>query len=162
MTKKKWIYAIVALLALVGIFATCVYATPSGKSSVFKSMFKSQKAAKVGAMLGITDEQKYKIQTTLKGYRDEFKPLAEGMIDAQRVLRDAVMSDDFDESAIRKASDDVGEYRMEIAILAGKVYQDVSIILTDEQLGIMDDFKQMRRNHVDDMLELFEKLPVGN
>ncbi|MCD6217566.1 Spy/CpxP family protein refolding chaperone [bacterium] len=159
MTKKTSIYISVALVALLGIFATCVYAAPNGKSGGFKSAIKAHKAARMGAMLGITDEQKDEIRGTLEGYRDDFKPLVEGMIDAQRTLRDTVSADNFSESAIRKASDGVGDYRAELAVLAGKAYQDVSDILTPEQIDIVKEFKEMRRNHIDDFLGFLEKLP---
>ena len=160
MTKRTWIYVTIALIALLSVFAIAVYASPvTTRSYGFKSRMKARKAEKVGQLLGITDEQREKIVSTLEIYREDFKPLIEGMMNASRDLRDTVTSDKFDEKAIRDKASLVSEYKVELAVLIGKVYQDVKVILTPEQIELINEFKEMRQNHTEDFLDWFDKVP---
>jgi len=157
--KKTWIYLTIAAIALVSILAVGVFAAPSIKGDGFKGGLKARKAERIGRILGITDEQRDEIKGILENYRGEFRPLIEGMTEAQRNLRDAITADSYNEKAIRDASNKVGEYRTNLALLIGKVYQDISKVLTPEQKAFIDDFKRMRQDHVSDLLELLDKMP---
>jgi len=159
MRKKTWIYIAIAVVALTSILAISVFAAPGIKSGGFKSGFKAWKAERIGRILGITDEQREQIAGVLEKHRGEFRPLVESMMESQRELRDTVMADNYDENAIRKASEEVGRQRTEIALLAGKAYQEISRILTPEQKAFIDDFKQMHREHISDLLGLLDKMP---
>ncbi|MFH1515226.1 MAG: Spy/CpxP family protein refolding chaperone [bacterium] len=159
MTKKNWIYLMIALVAIFGISATVAFAGPDSQSAKTKHGWRDKKSAKIGRFLGITDQQREEIRGTLENYRDDFKPLIEGVIQAKRELRNTVTADSFNENAIRQASKNVSDYTVELAVLAGKAYQDVSKILTPEQLDLIKEFKEMRQDHVDDLMKLLEKMP---
>jgi len=163
MKTRTLIYTILAIAALAGVFAMGVYASPlKGKSGEQRfSGFRGERLAKAGRMLGITDDQKDIIAAVVEKYRPEFKENILSLMEAQRNLRDAVTSDNFNESAIKTASNKVGEYRTDLAVLAGKAYQEVKVILTPEQLNAIKKFKEMRRRHSDDYMNFLNELP-GN
>ena len=163
MKTRTLIYTILAIAALAGIFAMGVYASPlKGKTGESKARrFTGDRLAKAGQMLGITDEQKSEIASVVEKYRPEFKEKIQSFMEAQRNLKDDVTADKFNESAIRTASDKVGEYRTDLAILIGKAYQDIKTILTPEQLDTIKKFKEMRQSHLEDYMNFINELP-GN
>jgi Spy/CpxP family protein refolding chaperone len=160
MTRKTSIYIAIGLIAIMGIFATVAYAGPLAKNrDGGKESREGRGLGKIAEKLGITDQQKEQIKSVIGKYRDDFKTQMKGMVESGRVLRDTITADSYNESAIRKASNDVNAYKTELAILAGKAYQDIAKILTPEQLSMIREFKQMRQDHVDEMLDLFSRMP---
>ncbi len=83
--------------------------------------------------LNVTPEQKEKIHQILKSHKAEAAPIAKSLTEKGRALRKAVLADNSDEAAIRKAADELGKAIGDAAVLASKVGGEVKPVLTQEQ-----------------------------
>ncbi len=94
---------------------------------------------KIGRMLvlkselNVTDEQKEKIHTIVKGHVGEIRPVAESILADRRALREAVVAEDSDPKKIRAAAKKLGEAIGDASVLASSVVAEARQVLTNEQ-----------------------------
>jgi Spy/CpxP family protein refolding chaperone len=87
--------------------------------------------------LNLTDQQKAKIQQTVVAKKPEIATVAKSVWEKRTALVDAVLADQPDEQAIRKAADELGKAIGEAAVLASKVAGEVKPALSSEQRGLI-------------------------
>jgi Spy/CpxP family protein refolding chaperone len=104
--------------------------------------------------LNLTDAQKDKIKETLKAKKPEIAKVAKGVWDKRTVLANAVLADQPDEQAIRRAADDLGKAIGDAAVFASKVVGEVRPVLTTEQ---RDKIQKCRSECQDATTKFFEK-----
>jgi Spy/CpxP family protein refolding chaperone len=92
--------------------------------------------------LNLTDQQKAKIKETVAAQKPEIAKAAKGVWEKRSALVDAVLADQPDQQAIRKAADDLGKAIGDAAILASKVAGEVKPVLTSEQRGLVQKCRQ--------------------
>jgi Spy/CpxP family protein refolding chaperone len=92
--------------------------------------------------LNVTDEQKAKIKETLKADKPEIAKVAKGVWEKRTALLNAVLAEQSDEQAIRKAADDLGKSIGDAAVVASKVVGQVRPVLTSEQREKIKKFRQ--------------------
>lgn len=92
--------------------------------------------------LNVSDEQKAKIKQTVEAKRPEIARAAKGVWEKRTALVDAVLADQPDERAIRKAADELGKAIGDAAVLAAKVTGEVKPVLTSEQRDLVRKCRQ--------------------
>jgi len=102
--------------------------------------------------LNLTDEQRSKLVATVKTHRDEIRPAVRDVVNKRRALRQAVLAQPSDPTAIRKAADDLGKTIGEAALLASKVIKEARQHLTDAQIERIRQFGEGRDKSVDQWL----------
>ena len=83
--------------------------------------------------LDLTSDQRDRVRQILDSHRDEQKALGDRAMKAHDALQDAVAGNTFDESAIRARSADVAAVDADMAVAQGRVFSEVSQILTADQ-----------------------------
>jgi Spy/CpxP family protein refolding chaperone len=87
--------------------------------------------------LNLTDQQKDKIKEVVAAKKPEIAKVAKGVWERRSVLVDAVLADQPDERAIRKAADDLGKAIGDAAVLASNVAREVKPALNSQQRELM-------------------------
>jgi len=91
--------------------------------------------------LDLTDEQKAEIREIVKSHAEEIKAAKEAVEAKRQALRDLVRADKVDESAIRKAADELGTAIGNGAVLRAKVRAEIREVLTEEQRAKADEMQ---------------------
>ena len=137
----------VVACALAGLLGTAAIATPPIASAVAQSEHGKWAGSPLGRLisghigrllvlhseLNLTDQQKAKIHETVVAKKPEIAKAAKAVWEKRTTLVDAVLADQPDEQAIRKAADDLGKTIGDAAVLASKVAGEVRPALTSEQ-----------------------------
>jgi Spy/CpxP family protein refolding chaperone len=105
--------------------------------------------------LDLTPAQKEQIHAILESHKAEIVQVMQPVVEKRRALRDAIASPNMDEQAIRAAADDLGHSLGDAAVLAAKIKNEISPILTDEQRQKLMDFRTQSDHSVD---EFFQKV----
>jgi Spy/CpxP family protein refolding chaperone len=103
--------------------------------------------------LGLTDQQRDAIHEILRNHRDELRPAIKTVIEQHRVLRNAVLADDAEETAIGNAATDMGTAIGDAAVVASQVAREVKAVLTPEQLTKLREFRADRQDAVDELMQ---------
>jgi Spy/CpxP family protein refolding chaperone len=101
----------------------------------------------------VTAEQREKFRDMLAEHRTEIVGVAKPVVEKRRALRDAVLADHPDESAIRSAANDLGKAIGDAAVLAAKVKPEVSKVLTSEQRDKIKQFRTKNDKAVDEFID---------
>lgn len=83
--------------------------------------------------LELTDGQRDEVHGILEANRDQFEPLLIEQARLHKELADAIHAEVFDEGVVREVAGKLGEAGVEMAVLRGRVAQEVMIVLTPEQ-----------------------------
>ncbi len=150
---RKMIVALILVLAMG--FAGTAWAR-SGKDG--RSMQKRYCPMGAGPMCGLgrldlTAQQWEKTAAILEKHKDEIRALHKKMWKAKKALRDATMSDTYNEKNIRAAAGNLAADIEETAILRAKVFSEIRAILTPQQIERM---KNMRSQHRARMKAMWE------
>ena len=87
--------------------------------------------------LKATPEQRAQIATILKGYRPEAQPLVDKAIAARKAVAGKLHAEPYDEAAVRQAVRDAAAVAEDLAVLHGRVIQDVRAVLTPDQREVL-------------------------
>ncbi|MBI2195260.1 MAG: Spy/CpxP family protein refolding chaperone [Planctomycetes bacterium] len=109
--------------------------------------------------LNVTEEQRAKIQEIVKSHKDGMVPVAQVLKAKKEALRQAVMSDQPDEKAIRAAADELGKAIGDAAVLASRIGGEVRPVFTDEQRQRIEKFLQEREASGDAFLKEWSQTP---
>jgi Spy/CpxP family protein refolding chaperone len=104
------------------------------------------------SQLDLSDDQRAQIKTILQAHKQEIVQVVQPLIEKRRALREAVTAADPNEQAIRAASDDLGKAIGDAAVLASKLKQQISPILTDQQRHDLHDFRSQTDEAVDQLM----------
>ncbi len=83
--------------------------------------------------LNITDEQRAQIRGMVVEHKTDIAKAAENVWEKRVALREAVLADEPDEKAIRKAADRLGDAIGDAAVLASKIAGEARPVLTEDQ-----------------------------
>jgi Spy/CpxP family protein refolding chaperone len=113
------------------------------------------RAMTLRAELNLTDQQRDAIKTAMQSHKQEVVTAVKPVVDAKRALRDAVLAEKSDDSAIRKAADDLGKKVADAAVVIAKVKADVAskANLTPEQMKKIADFRAENDSSTDNLLK---------
>ncbi len=103
--------------------------------------------------LQVTDEQRDTIRGIVVDNRDEIAPLVREVVARKRALREAVLTGEGGETAIRAAADELGKAIGDAAVAIGGVVGEVKGVLTDEQLEILREHRASRQAAADNLLD---------
>lgn len=101
------------------------------------------------AELDITPEQKEAMKFIVEKEKQNFVPVIKQVVESRRALREAIMSEDKDEYTIRKAAEQLGQAIGEAAVAGSKVVAEARMILTPEQVELLEEFSAARESSVD-------------
>ncbi len=105
------------------------------------------------SQLNVTDEQRSKIGDVLRSHRQEIVATVQSVRARRTALRDAVLAEETDESAIRAAAEQLGDAMADAAVKASKLRSEVAPLLTDQQKDLIADFLKERDESINAMLE---------
>jgi len=83
--------------------------------------------------VNLTADQKQQIRDVLVSHRKEIAATVQSVREKRVVLRDAVLSQESNEAAIRTAAGELGTALGDAAVKAAKLKRQIAPILTDEQ-----------------------------
>lgn len=83
--------------------------------------------------LSLTDQQRDQIRKVLVSHKAEVIEQAKAVWEKRVALRHAVLAENTDEAAIRKAAEDLGRSIGDAAVLAAKVKKELAPVLTAQQ-----------------------------
>jgi hypothetical protein len=105
--------------------------------------------------LGITNEQRDKIKSTVKAHAVEARAAAKSVVERKRALREAVLNQD--EANIKKASAELGTAISNAALLASKVIGEARPALTEGQIDKIAKFRAAADKEQDSWLDQIGK-----
>lgn len=112
--------------------------------------------SRIARALDLTDDQKTQVKAILRSHAAEIQAqLAAGM-DARRSLRDAILADPIDETAIRAKAAELSKIEGDGAVLFAKVRAEVFPLLRDDQKQKIADFHKKMRARGDRAARSFE------
>jgi Spy/CpxP family protein refolding chaperone len=159
--KLLLVLAAVGLLGLGG-FALCVKASDTASAGASTRSSDRPLARFIRGQIGrflvlqsqidLTDDQKQQIASILKSHKAEIVQVVQPIVEKKRALREAVSAPIPDEQAIRAAANELGRTIGDAAVLAAKIKQEVSPILTDEQRKQISDYRTDTDHAVDDLI----------
>jgi len=97
--------------------------------------------------LDLTDDQKEAVHDVMMKHREQTQSLFEEKIARRRALGETIHADPFDEAAVRQASADLAAVDADLAVMKGKMFQEINRLLTAEQrermIGMIEDWHFM-------------------
>jgi Spy/CpxP family protein refolding chaperone len=154
--QKSLLIAIgICALAVAGAFAGRVSADaiPQGSGGDgAPKMFR-----RIARALDLTDDQKAQVKTILKNHVAEITAQMTASRNAKRALRDAVVAQPLDESAIRARAADAGRVHADGAVLFARIRAEVDPILTDDQREKLKALQSRSRTRADNAVAAFQK-----
>lgn len=123
-------------------------------------MGRAGRAATLRSELNLTDTQRDAIKGVIQSHKKEIAKVAKPVMEKKRALRDAVLAETPDESAIRKASSDLGTSLGDAAIELARVKAEIKAKanLSPEQLKKISQFRADNDLAMDDY---FKQLDVA-
>ena len=111
---------------------------------------------RIARALDLSDDQKARIKTLLKAHATEIETQMKASATARRAVHDAVLAQPVDEAAIRAAALQLGQVHADGAVLFAKIRLEIQPILTDEQRGKIQSFRERARHRADSSVKNFE------
>lgn len=123
-------------------------------------MGRAGRAATLRSELNLTDTQREAIKGVIQSHKKEIAKVAKPVMEKKRALRDAVLAETPDESAIRKASSELGNSLGDAAIELARVKAEIKAKanLSSEQLKKSSQFRADNDLAMDDF---FKQLDVA-
>ena len=131
MRTQKYVIGL-ATLAL-GLSGLIVFRAPAQDSRPASGMPGGALAERAREKLGLTDEQLLQIQDVLRPEKSNIVTLLTRMRDARAGLRDAIRSDNANETTVRAAAAKVAVVEAAVAVERMKLFRQISPILTSDQ-----------------------------
>ncbi|MCC7476598.1 MAG: Spy/CpxP family protein refolding chaperone [Pirellulales bacterium] len=103
--------------------------------------------------LNVTDEQRESIRKIVESHRSEIAAVAKPIVEKRRALRDATLSKESNEQAIRAAANEMGKSIGDAAVLASKIKGEVAGVLTSEQIEKIESHRGEADAAVDKFLQ---------
>lgn len=113
----------------------------------------AEKIRALAGELNLTDEQKAEIYGILKSHKDEISAAVKAVAGKRSALVEKVTADNLDETAIRKAADDLGEAIADASVLRAELRADIRQVLTEEQRGKADAIRKEVDDAIDKVVE---------
>jgi len=102
--------------------------------------------------LDLSDEQKEQVEAIVERYEDDKDNLVESLKEAREQLQDVIFAEEYNETAVRQAAQQVSSIMEELAVLHAKMIAELRTVLSPEQIGYlkgrleaMKDFRRHRR-----------------
>jgi Spy/CpxP family protein refolding chaperone len=103
--------------------------------------------------LNLSDDQKTKIRQTVAGHKTEIAGMVKEVGEKRQALRDAVLAETPNETAIRAAADELGKAIGDAAVKASKIVGEVRKDLTPEQVEKIRKFRENQRAEFEKALD---------
>ena len=103
--------------------------------------------------LDLSDDQKDQIHAVLEAEREVIGAVIRPLVEKHRVLRDTMLVDGVDESAIRAAAAGLGAAIGDAAVVAANLKEQIRPILTDDQRAALQEFHAERDRMIDAHLD---------
>jgi len=87
--------------------------------------------------LNLTDEEKTQVEAIIEKYQDDKDNLLEKARQARDELQDAIFAEEYNEAAVRQASQQVSSIMEELAVLNAKMVAELRTVLSPEQIGYL-------------------------
>lgn len=175
MKNSKIIYLTLAGVLVLIITAGALYAGPLGKSkSGNREGDGGQKLSgktfggdeeKFGGIgtgmlkkLKLTEDQKAEVKSIIESHKASIKPLRESVQDARLELKNLITSDDVDDDAIRDAVHGIADIQADIMVEVAHIRKEIRGILTEEQLQVLADAKENRREKLEGVRDRLDKI----
>jgi len=118
------------LLIVVSLLSIAPVAIRAGDAPRPSHAFLAEKLAE----LGVTDDQRQQIDTTLRNHLSTTQPLLKQLVEERRKLRQAVRADELDDKAIRAQAARVATIEADLAVERAHIVHDIKPVLTPAQL----------------------------
>jgi Spy/CpxP family protein refolding chaperone len=158
MTKNQWILAVVLATLVVSGFVIASYAGRPFPGGPMGYMYRMNM---LFDELGITEDQRVALKKLFKENRKDIQPLAEVVMTKGRALRELVLAETPDQTAIRQASAELGNSIAEAAVRASVLAKEVRSILTPEQVERFKELRQHRQKVFDETLREWREQSRG-
>ncbi len=139
MKKRVWGMTAVGIV-VTGVCMLAFAAEPLGNMALAKFPVarmihaKMQRMRKLRQDLHITEQQKQLLAAMVQEHRAEIKAQARELVARRRALREAVLADKIDETAIRTAAGNLSQSIGNAAVLAARIREQAARIMTAEQV----------------------------
>lgn len=102
--------------------------------------------------LQLSETQKQQVADILAQDREAQKDLITQQAQARLALFNAIHADQFDESAVRAAAQQVAAGEAELAVLRARIVSQVRAILTPEQLSLLAEVREEAQQRLEERL----------
>ena len=163
MNMKKTMRLVVALtgIASAAAFGSQFAQAGGGKECCRQNLeqrhhghhFMHQKLEKMAAKLGLSEQQKVKMQEIFKQNREQSKPVFDRFITEKRNLRTLVQAEKTDESAIRAQAAKLAGIEGDLAIQRAHMAKQIRAILNPEQIEKFKAIQKEREQKFDKFRE---------
>ena len=147
MTKKRWILAVVMVGLVVVGFGTISYARSHSWGGM--ALGRMYRLNMLCEELGLTGDQRAALKKIFKEHRKDLQPQAESVMAKGRALRELILAEAPDQTAIRKASADLGNAIADLAVQASVLAKEARSILTPQQVERLREMGQRRQKVFD-------------
>lgn len=103
--------------------------------------------------LDLTDEQRTGIHDIILSYKQDLARAAQAVAEDKRALREAVVAENPDENTIRAESLKMANSIGDMAVLLSDVVAEVRLVLTEQQIEVLQEAHADRTEAVDRLLE---------
>jgi protein CpxP len=107
--------------------------------------------------LDLTDAQMTEVSSIMKEQCSDKKANREKMRELMKAKKDLVMTESFDEAAVRKNAEDVAAMQVEMMVKKAKVHNQIFNVLTDEQKAKLKTKMAEMKNKMEKMKEMRSK-----
>lgn len=118
--------------------------------------FGPARLARIARALDLTGDQTAQIKEILKSHATQIQAQLKSGMEARHALRDAILADPIDETAIRARAADLARVEGDGAVLFAHVRAEVFPILTDGQKQRIEQFRQRFRGRADRAAKAFQ------
>lgn len=98
---------------------------------------------RIADRLELSDQQREQIRAVHEVYHEDVEALVNVMRVARGDLQDRIVTDSFDEVAIREASSRVAAVSADLAVVRARIHSDVRQILTPEQIAEAEEMREL-------------------
>lgn len=118
-------------------------------------MGRAGRAATLRSELNLTDAQRAAVKNVIKSHKKEMTGAVRPLVEKRRALRDAVSAEKPDESAIRRASSELGSSIGEAAVVMARVKGEIKAKanLSPQQMKKISEFRSANDVAVDDFFK---------
>ena len=108
-------------------------------------------SGRLAQKLELSEEQKTQIEAMHGEHRDEIEPLVAEVREARQSVGDLMMSEAFDEEALRAAAQLAADVHVELTVIRARHRNELKSVLTAEQLERLAELRDERRERRPDV-----------
>jgi Spy/CpxP family protein refolding chaperone len=97
--------------------------------------------------LDLSEEQKEQVEAIVEKYENDKDNLVEGMKEAREELHDAIFAEEYNESTVRQAAQQVSSIMEGLAVLRAKMIAELRTVLSSEQIGYLQGRMEAKKDH---------------